>query len=215
MKTLTNTLLIFLLITFVTVANASTIGTASFFRASGVSEIVSEWDFDIISFHYDDIYPPISPMAVIYDSLILTEDSIGQIYTATPDNDPGFNLFAAEITDNINNRIGTAGMRGSGGGSYGMSSPEAIFFFGYPPPADRVDFNGYNISSISLQIDNISFESPGEDTNRDGNWTQGRLNATLLIEGELAPNPIPEPSTMLLLGSGLVGLVAFRKKFKK
>jgi hypothetical protein len=39
-----------------------------------------------------------------------------------------------------------------------------------------------------------------------------------LIEG-LAPvasdpSPIPEPCTVLLLGSGLAGLTAFRKKFK-
>lgn len=28
-------------------------------------------------------------------------------------------------------------------------------------------------------------------------------------------NPIPEPTTMLLFGSGLIGLAGFRRRFKK
>lgn len=43
----------------------------------------------------------------------------------------------------------------------------------------------------------------------------GYVMAGNLLDVEIQIDPIPEPATMLLLGSGLIGLAWFRRKVKK
>ena len=115
-------------------------------------------------------------------------------------------------------------------------TPATFSLFTFRPPAASViplwtlDFDGntYSLDATSVGIAysdprNIVLEGSGvahitgkDDTN--GAWSISANNAgqTFSFSSSSSVSGVPEPGTMLLLGSGMVGMAPFiRRKFKK
>lgn len=94
-----------------------------------------------------------------------------------------------------------------GGWPYPDFPPESEHLYG--PGFTGTDFSGLQIDKITLVVNSFDFEIYEPTTGGVGG---GSIGYKITYESTA---PIPEPATMILLASGLMGLTALRRRFKK
>lgn len=99
-----------------------------------------------------------------------------------------------------------------------VGTPEENADYLYLPvaqPLTSFSFNGTNYTLAFLGFGSI--DNNGFVTTIDQFHVYEGFSASAQLFGQFTEStqPVPEPATMLLLGSGLAGLAGFRRKFKK
>ena len=121
---------------------------------------------------------------------------------------PDFDGFADLLTNGTADRMGLL-LGTSSTSLWGSTNAlECYWFYGDGTCASGIDFAGSTIQTILVETTTFDVFSPGSDPNGDGIWTDFHVLANVRIYG------VPEPSTMLLLGTGLLGVVGIARRRK-
>jgi hypothetical protein len=209
---------------------------SSFHPQTGLN--VNQFNIMVVSGYYDGVNP-VTTGFPLFDQLNVASLVQGQTYSiASNDDDPQFSeaaktlsaalrapYIASTFTDAGYIGIGAIGIMDTTKNNWNADfysgdffSPPLTNMVGYfegyfhsqPSVFGQVDILPANVQSFNLQVDNLVITTDPTS----GQAYLDVLNYTLFIDG-IAPTGVPEPTTMLLLGLGLMGLAGARRKFQK
>ncbi len=161
----------------------------------------------VISFGDFDSWIEMGSVPMLFDDVARTAADAGATLTATSA-DPHFAPVVQRLTNGVHGDI----YFGFGGNLLGDAENVTFLAAGYTPPND-IDLQGFTIDTITLTINTLSFNSPGSNPNGDGNWTNASYACTVRIYGAAAA--VPEPATMILLGTGALGVFGCARRRRR
>jgi hypothetical protein len=144
-----------------------------------------------------------SVLASVFSGLTLTQADIGTTFVSTSATDPGFDAFAAYLTDGIPQYLFTTS--GPGGAS---GTAECNYFQNC---SVGVDLQGYEIEQVTYTINGWVNEIPGQDLWGDGIWYDLYYGHRITIEG----HRVPEPANLAMALVGTAGVMWGRARRRK
>ncbi|MFV1958552.1 MAG: hypothetical protein ACC662_03970 [Planctomycetota bacterium] len=119
----------------------------------------------------------------VFDDHVLTVADAGTTRVASAATDPDFGIVAARLTNGIDDTLCMVS------GTHGPASPgdwaaESVWINGGLSGTLVPDAVGHTLTRIQMEVDSVTFASPGSDPNSDGDWTDIRIKGRFVLMGE-------------------------------
>lgn len=191
------------------VAQAAVLGTEDFTISGGVSDIFTDFK-PTLAIAPASVGPGPGSSAPAHGAPLfvgtsITPADVGRTFTVTQNNDPNFNDFAALLTNGKVNKVTLSFGSGTRGSDELFLTKSGRLF------GQNMGFFGTTIDSVSLRIDSLTLNSPGDNPNGNGVWTDYSFNGVAIVEGEPVPEPISAIGT-LAFGLVVIGFARLRQQ---